>query len=94
MRDQALESQTAIQQLTQRVGAQSKSVENTVETMKYLLLQLEKLNRNFGNVQSNVLRWKENEERFIGDEIMETEFRRLGTQYQSFLHQEPLHMRL
>lgn len=61
-----------MQQLSQKVGAQSKSVEDTAVFMRNLL-QLEELNKNFGNVQADIIKWKSNEEQFIGEEFMETE---------------------
>lgn len=78
MRDQAIESQNAVQKLSQKVEAQSKSVEDTTMTVNNLLIQLEEFNSNFGNIQADILTWKENEERFIGDEVMKIDIPETG----------------
>lgn len=64
--DQAVESQNAVNLLSQRVEAQSKSV-------RHLPLQLGELNQNFGSIQADVMRWRVNEQQSIDEEFMETE---------------------
>ena len=60
--DRAMESQNVVQQLSQKVDVQSKSMEDTAVAVRNLLLQLEELNKNFGSVQADIARWKANEE--------------------------------